>query len=64
VGPVGVVTSTGARGPGRLPSYVSENYHHQVLSEFTTSALLETGLSVHSPLPHTTHDSKEEAVGP
>jgi hypothetical protein len=53
---VGEVTSTGARGPGDmvecLLSHVGRNYHHQVLPGFKISARLETGLSVHSPLPH------------
>jgi hypothetical protein len=54
VGAVGVVTSTGARGPGDMREYllshVGGNYHHRG----STSAQLETRLSVHSPLPHMT----------
>jgi hypothetical protein len=54
---VGMVTLTGARGPGnmreRLLSHVGENYHHWVLPGSMTSTPLETSLSVHSPLPHT-----------
>ena len=52
---MGVVRSTGARGPGDmrecLLSHVGENYNHQVLPGFHTSAPLETKQFVHSPLP-------------
>jgi hypothetical protein len=56
VGVVGVITLTGARGPGDmkecLPSHVGGNYHPSGSMGFKTSAQLETRLSIHSPLPH------------
>ena len=54
-----MVTLTGSGGPGdmieHLPSHVGGNFHHQG----STSAQLETRLSVHVPLPHSNLITKD-----